>query len=235
MDSHGGDERGATRLEFDLSASTYPFVLASGHASCTISLQQCLPSGDGLYTEFFTVEGADPERFVGFVEDGRGEARVLNRTDDGGLVEVAVGEHCPVVTLADAGAVPRTARGADGNGAIVADVPTATDTAVVIESFLDAHPAAELAAKQQRESIAPLFGFRDYAALTDTLTDRQRDVLATAHEAGYYEWPRETTAEELASRLDISAPTLHKHLRMAERKLAAALLACPHEESALDD
>jgi DNA-binding CsgD family transcriptional regulator len=234
MDSQGGDERQATRLEFDLSASTYPFVVASARSSCTIALQKCLPRGDGLYAEFFTVAGADPGAFVDCVTDGRGEAEVLDRRDDGGLVEVDVAEHCPVVTLTDAGGVPRTARGADGDGTVVADVPATTDTAAVIESFLDTHPAAELTAKRRRESIAPLFGFQDYAALTDSLTDRQREVLATAREAGYYEWPRETTAEELAARLDISAPTLHKHLRMAERKLAAALLACPREESALD-
>ncbi|WP_324756447.1 bacterio-opsin activator domain-containing protein [Haloarcula sp. GH36] len=233
MSFEAGDKRQATRLEFDLSAGTYPFVVASARSSCTIALQNCLPRGDGAYAEFFTVEDGNPEVFVDCVADRRADAEVLNRTAGGGLVEVDVEEHCPVVTLTDAGAVPRTARGTDGDGAVVADVPAATDTTAVIESFLDTYPVAELTAKRQRESITPLFGFQDYAALTDSLTDRQRELLAAAHEAGYYGWPRETTAEELAGRLDISAPTLHKHLRAAERKLAATLLACPSEESAL--
>jgi len=53
----------------------------------------------------------------------------------------------------------------------------------------------------------------------DTLTTRQRRVFEHAREAGYYEWPRETTTRELASDLDVSKTTLLEHLRKAESKL----------------
>jgi len=159
---------------------------------------------------------------------------VLDHTSDGGLVEIDVQDSCPIVSLADAGAVPQTARGVDGQGTVVADVPRQTETAAVIEEFLSSHSEAELIAKQHRESIVPLFGFQNYAALTDSLTDRQREVLETAHEAGYYNWPRGATAADLAELLDVSEPTLHKHLRAAEQKLVTAMFACPHEELAAD-
>lgn len=44
------------------------------------------------------------------------------------------------------------------------------------------------------------------------LTERQREVLRTAHRMGYFSYPRETTAEEIADALDIATSTVHKHL-----------------------
>lgn len=51
------------------------------------------------------------------------------------------------------------------------------------------------------------------------LTDRQREVVQTALDAGYFEWPRETNSEELATELGVSRATLLEHLRKAEQKL----------------
>nr|WP_211290223.1 helix-turn-helix domain-containing protein [Natrinema ejinorense] len=44
------------------------------------------------------------------------------------------------------------------------------------------------------------------------LTDRQREVLRTAYRMGYFSYPRETTAREVAEALDIAPSTVHKHL-----------------------
>ncbi|MFB6268782.1 MAG: helix-turn-helix domain-containing protein [Halobacterium sp.] len=51
------------------------------------------------------------------------------------------------------------------------------------------------------------------------LSDRQAEVLEAALAAGYFEWPRETDADELAAELDITRATLLEHLRKAERTL----------------
>ncbi|KAA9399244.1 helix-turn-helix domain-containing protein [Haloarcula sp. CBA1130] len=235
MSQQSGNGRAVTRVEFALSDGSYPFVSVSAAESCSVILEKCLPKTDDTYAEFFSVTDTRPDRLVERIEDNNGgEARVLERTSDGGLVEIDVQDNCPVVSLADLGAVPQTARSVDGQGTIVADVPDQTKTAAVIDSFLTAHPEAELAAKKQRESIVPLFGFKNYASNSESLTDRQREVLSTAHEAGYYNWPRGATAADLAALLDISEPTLHKHLRAAEQKLVATMFACPHDERAAD-
>ncbi|MGB9951643.1 bacterio-opsin activator domain-containing protein [Haloarcula marismortui] len=235
MSQQSDNGRAVTRVEFALSDGSYPFVSVSAAESCSVILEKCLPQTDDTYAEFFSVEGARPGRLVERIEDENGgTARVIECTSDGGLVEINVRDNCPVVSLADAGAVPQTARSVDGQGTIVADVPSQTDTAAVIDSFLTAHSDAELAAKKQHESIAPLFGFQNYASHTESLTDRQREALVTAHEAGYYSWPREATAADLASLLNISEPTLHKHLRAAEQKLVATMFACPHDDLAAE-
>lgn len=57
------------------------------------------------------------------------------------------------------------------------------------------------------------------AEAVDDLTDRQRQVLELAVEAGYFERPRHNNTGELVDTLDISRATFTQHLRAAQRKL----------------
>lgn len=57
------------------------------------------------------------------------------------------------------------------------------------------------------------------AVLVDDLSERQREVLELARHRGYYEWPRETNASDLADHLGVSKTTLLEHLRKAESKV----------------
>lgn len=56
------------------------------------------------------------------------------------------------------------------------------------------------------------------------LTDRQREVLETAHGMGYFEYPRGANASEVAAALDIGPSTLIEHLTAAQSKLLGDLL-----------
>lgn len=51
------------------------------------------------------------------------------------------------------------------------------------------------------------------------LTDRQREVLEIAYEQGYYEVPRQASAEDIANQLQVDASTVSEHLQRAERNL----------------
>ena len=51
------------------------------------------------------------------------------------------------------------------------------------------------------------------------LSDRQREVIASAVEAGYYEEPREVTVADVSDRLDCAPSTVAEHLRKAESAL----------------
>jgi hypothetical protein len=62
--------------------------------------------------------------------------------------------------------------------------------------------------------------FVDRAALTD----RQREVVTTAHQLGYFERPRDANATEVAEHLDISRATFAEHLAAAQSKLLDAVL-----------
>lgn len=83
----------------------------------------------------------------------------------------------------------------------------------------------------QHEDLTSIISdFRSYGTVTvesltefpgndPNLTDRQREVVKTALEEGYFEWPREITSEELAEKLGITRGTCLEHLRKAESKL----------------
>jgi DNA-binding CsgD family transcriptional regulator len=66
----------------------------------------------------------------------------------------------------------------------------------------------------------------------DTLTRRQRAVLETAYELGWYEVPRRVTATKVARRLGIRAGTVVEHLRKAERRLLVELIGARSVEPA---
>jgi predicted DNA binding protein len=53
----------------------------------------------------------------------------------------------------------------------------------------------------------------------DRLSDRQTESLVEAQRIGYYNWPREVSANEVADRLDVSNPTVLEHLRKGEQKV----------------
>lgn len=66
----------------------------------------------------------------------------------------------------------------------------------------------------------------DYGGVLEQglLSQRQREVFEHAYQRGYYNWPRDVNATELAADLDISKTTLLEHLRKAESKLFDSIL-----------
>ncbi len=63
------------------------------------------------------------------------------------------------------------------------------------------------------------------AGLDRLLTRRQREVVAAAHAAGYYEVPRRTDARALARRLGITHQSVVECLRRAERRVMDEIAA----------
>lgn len=57
------------------------------------------------------------------------------------------------------------------------------------------------------------------------LTDRQREVLETAHDMGYFEHGQGSNAGEVAAALEINTSTFSEHLRAAQRKLLETILS----------
>lgn len=59
-------------------------------------------------------------------------------------------------------------------------------------------------------------------AIEARLTDRQREVVETAVEMGYYDIPRSANQEEIATELDCAPSTVAEHLRKAEAQTLQA-------------
>lgn len=65
--------------------------------------------------------------------------------------------------------------------------------------------------------------------LEGLLTDRQLQVLVLALTEGFYEWPRELTASDLAGNIDLDVSTFLEHLRKAEGRLARSYVEALRE------
>lgn len=76
---------------------------------------------------------------------------------------------------------------------------------VTLEAFGNYHP-----------SLDDMFG---------ALTARQREILVTAVEEGYYTVPRETTHERIAGELDVQPSTVGEHLRKVEARVLSELVS----------
>lgn len=224
-----GSENAVVELEFEVSDPSHPFVGASEAEQCRFELQEMIPRGEGHYAEFFSVSGGDPDRILALADEhSTVTPRLLQKYEDGGLFEFSTGANCPAVTLAELGALPRTVRAIRGEGRIVGELPSHSDSVAVVEAFLETYPEAELVAKREKEYSAMTFNYDGFQQVVrDHLTDRQHEVLQAAYESGYYEWPRKCTGQEVADLLDITSATFSQHIHAAERKLLAVLFEGP--------
>ncbi|MEF8871473.1 MAG: helix-turn-helix domain-containing protein [Haloarculaceae archaeon] len=89
----------------------------------------------------------------------------------------------------------------------------------------------ELARRYDSMSVCRLLqteenGGTEQSTIVDigALTERQREVLSTAHELGYFEHPRDVSAATVADELNIVASTFSEHLAAAQRNLLDELL-----------
>ena len=212
-------------VEFTIQDAMYPLCRGSKEACCTFDLAQMVPRSGSAYSEFFHIYGTEPAAILNLVDDRESvEATLLDEYEHGGLFEFVVSGRCPAHRLAELGALPQTVRASDGRGRIVADIPPRHDPQCIIESFLAETSGTEFVMKQKKPSVGPLASMPDLRQLVrDHLTDRQFEVVQTAYEAGYYEWPREATGEEVAAELGISSATFSEHIHAAERNLLTAL------------
>lgn len=66
--------------------------------------------------------------------------------------------------------------------------------------------------------------YRGPETTIDRLTDRQREVIRTAHSLGYYDVPRAASTEDVAEELGLDPSTVAEHLQRAERNLVGEVL-----------
>lgn len=222
MISENRDRAGnVVELEFALEQSEFSLALASEGTECELRLEMVTPRSDGSVLEYLTVRGADTDTVLRSLEATQNirEVRLLQDSDEETIVE-CVSESRVATALADEETVVKqiTARG--GRSRLVAEVPPHVDASVVIESFLAEYPGAQLVARRTTDRQVPTQTREQFLTeLFEGLTEKQLRALRLAHANGYFEWPRQHTAEDVAGMLDVATPTFTQHLRSAERKL----------------
>jgi PAS domain S-box-containing protein len=199
------------------------FVAASDRLGASFDLEGFVPGEEQSLLYFVTMTGATPDEVVGFAAevDGIENARLIR--DYGGryLVEFVVDGEQPATTLTELGGQVTDFTVEDGAQRLTVEFTTETDVRSVFNGLQSSFPDSSLVSKQEiQRPVQTTDGLR--RSLEDELTDNQQSILRAAYLAGYFEWPRGSTAEELADSIGVSSPTLHNHLRKAQQKLLTA-------------
>jgi len=180
------------------------------------------------HSDLLHVTGRDPENVVAEVRERVGIADRLTQADE----QVLVTEEClkshldnnverylaaegcllipPLKYVEGAKQVRALALSPESLSAVYQALAAAFD--VTVES------------KRAVQSVTPDAPLLTVEDVLPTLSARQREVFLAAHEAGYYELPRETTTAAIAERVGVERRTAEDHLRRAERKLADSLV-----------
>ncbi|SNZ03287.1 hypothetical protein SAMN06269185_0238 [Natronoarchaeum philippinense] len=212
-------------LEFWCRDEAAFFVDASDRLDCTFRLESIVPVSASSLLFYVAVEDAPPADVFDHAVEHRGveEVRLVETHDDGALLEFVVGGDSPLLTLTAYGATISEAVIESGEARLLAEVAQDADLRAVVEGVRTAFPDTELVGKHDVERpVRTVREFRE--GIDDELTDRQEATLRAAYYAGYFDWPRGSTAEEVADSMGVSSPTLHNHLRKGQRALLATFL-----------
>lgn len=213
-----------TEVEFRTADESAFIARTTAALDCRIELDSTVSVDEEASRFYLTVQDARAQGIADVVEDvdGVSDLRVIETRENGCSVSVRVEGGSAVRALTEHGATVRDATGDGGAVRIVADLPEGADVRPVADGIRKRFRDARLASK---ESIArsPLTESSLREGVTDRFTDRQWAALSAAYHGGYFDWPRGSTAEEVADAMDVSSPTFHNHLRKAQRALLDGL------------
>ncbi|MFC7098716.1 PAS domain S-box protein [Halobaculum marinum] len=147
--------------------------------------------------------------------------RHVSESEEGDVFEVDSRGTSLVTKLVRHGGHPSSIR-ADADGLTVeVDLPVSTDVRTFVEMLGEEYDVELRSRREHDRAIQTRQGVVE--TILGDLTDRQLEVLRTAYYAGFFNWPRDTTGEGIASTLGVSQPTVNRHLRVAERRVMSHL------------
>jgi predicted DNA binding protein len=199
-------------------------------AGCTVTYEGSATHTDEGARLFFRTADARPETVERVLEDlvvvdeyqlvaadfdapEVGNAALFEATVTGSVLASRLVRH---------GGRPRSMTATPGGTDVVVAVPPSVEVREFVEMLRTSFPSVELVG---RRTIERSTHTRQelVQSLLESLTDRQREVLQTAYHAGFFEWPRASTGEEVAAMLGVTQPTVNRHIRLAQQRLFAHL------------
>ena len=228
-----GDD--AIRLKLRLDDETSPLVSLSHSLDCTIRLEGVNTWTAAGLRAFLSISGVDAVAVDTALDQAVAVADYRHVGErDSDVYEVEFADQTVLGTLLEHGGLPRDLTVEDGEMDLIVDLSHDIRVRELVDAVRATYPTTELIARKdvtrELRSEAQL-----RSDVLGDLTDRQREVLATAHLSGYFERPRESTGQEIADALGVSQPAVNRHLRVAQRTVFDWLLSGNAMESeALD-
>ncbi len=200
-------------LEFRIDGGdTFTFKLTEQY-DCRCLLEWSGQTAAGRTNQIVTVEGVDGETVLEEAreDDTVEECRLISDGDNRCTIELRLGKS-GVRTLSNHGATIRRVTVEDSIGTCLVEVPQDADIREIADALASTYERTELVARRVVDRpVRTATQRRD--RIVDELTDRQLTTLRLAYYSGFFDWPRESTGEEIADAMDVSPPTMHQHLR----------------------
>lgn len=187
----------------------------TGATSRTVSRSVGSPA-DAVVTEEFVLDSdveVDREDVEHVFSYGSRDVYRFSRERGAGCPCEAIERHdCPVVDVSTR----------DGTLYLVFHAPDMDRLQAVVSDFRESFDGVEVRRllRSREDKTEQELVFVD----SGSLTDRQREVLETAHEMGYFEHPKGANAGQVAEALGITTSTFTEHLSAAQSKLFSAIL-----------
>ena len=212
--------------ELRIDCPDTPLQAVAAGASCRLALQGFIPASEDrilVYCDTLSAPASDVAEVAETI-DGISASRVVS-DDSSNVVEFIVTEASPLLAFVGGRGNVCAIHADEQSCTVVVEIASGSETRPTLERVRQQCPNASLAAKRDHDRSTPTeISQRPVtAASLESLTDRQLEVLEAAYRGGYFRWPRDSTAEEVAESLGISSPTLHKHLRRGEARVFEAL------------
>jgi DNA-binding CsgD family transcriptional regulator len=212
--------------ELRIDCPDTPLQRVAADASCNLILEGFIPADEDRILVYCDTLSAPASDVAGVAEtsDAISTSRVVG-DDHSNVVEFTVTEGSPLLAFVGGRGNVRAIHADEQTCTVVVEIASGSETRSTLERVREHCPNASLAAKQDhdRSTSTEISRVPVTAESLESLTDRQLEVLEAAYRGGYFRWPRDATAEEVAESLGISSPTLHKHLRRGEARVFEAL------------
>ncbi|WP_126661982.1 helix-turn-helix domain-containing protein [Haloterrigena salifodinae] len=156
---------------------------------------------DGTATDLTPIQANDREEIYRFERESEADC----------ACEIVEGTGTPVSSV----------RAQDGALELTFRTLELTEIAGIVDDLRDRFESVlveELTQDHDDETSDPVLVDRDL------LTTRQREIIETAHEMGYFDYPKGANATDVAEELGIARSTFTEHLAAAQTKLLDALL-----------
>jgi len=208
--------RAEIRVDPDGSCPVVEATTDRGSPSQTIARSVTGSDAERVNEEFMLESGPEPETSVELTEAFEYGSKTMYRfSRDRGWgcpCETVEEFDCPIVDL----------RAREGSLYLVFHAVDMESLQGTIMALRERYPEIDVRRLLRTEhdvtEESPVFLDRS------RLTDRQREVLETAHEMGYFDHPKGANAGEVAEALDITTSTFSEHLAAAQSKLMDAIL-----------
>ncbi|SFK97806.1 PAS domain S-box-containing protein [Halogranum rubrum] len=221
-------------LEFSSADPTFFFNTVSAELDCTVRLNDTVRNRDGDFVYYVTVEtgAVDDVRAVFDRMDAVNGARLVSEdSDDECVFEISITGKSIGRTLAEQDAKITTAVSEQGTTRLTTTIGPQSDVRTVVDAINARYANTEFTARRETTRSDP----EVRNVFDENLTDKQRSAVQAAYHSGFYSWPRESTGEDVAESLGISAPTYHQHLRAAHRAILSELVEGDDEERPDDE